>query len=432
MRSALSSCARISRRAGLTLQLALHRRLAHDAVGSWPRAEPGGNHLNVVFLSPHFPPGWWRFVRGLNDVGATTLGIADANWEQLRPELRAALHDYYRVDDLADYDQLTRALGYFIHRHGRIARLDSLNEHWLETEARLRTDFNIKGINKSTIGAIKRKSLMKSRFLGAGLTAARGKVCKTPAQLRRFIAEVGLPVVAKPDVGVGAARTYKLESPAEVDSYLSDKPAVDYIVEEFVRGELITYDGLTGRAGEILFDSTFHYSTGVMEAVNQELDLYYWIPRAIPADVQEVGRAMARAFDLRERPFHFEIFRTADGRLVPLEVNMRPPGGWTVDMFNYANDIDLYREWANVLVHGRFDATITRPYNVVYASRRDFRNYVMPHEEVMREFGDLIVQQARMERVIATAMGDHGYVMRSSELEPLIAAAKQIQRTRPD
>jgi hypothetical protein len=387
--------------------------------------------LNVVFLSPHFPPNWWRFVRGLTDVGATTLGIADTNWEQLRPELRDSLDDYYRVADLSDYDQLTRAMGFFIHRHGRIARLDSLNEHWLETEARLRTDFNIPGINKNTIGAIKRKSLMKSRFLGAGLAAARGKVCKTPAQLKRFIAEVGLPVVAKPDVGVGAARTYKLESNDDVERYLADKPAVDYIVEEFVNGELITYDGLTGRAGEIVFDSTFTYSSGVMEAVNQQLDLSYWIARDIPSDVQEVGRAMARAFDLRERPFHFEIFRTADGRLIPLEVNMRPPGGWTVDMFNYANDIDLYREWANVVVHGRFDAIITRPYNVVYVSRRDGRLYEMTHDDVLREFADLIVQEARMDRVIATAMGDQGFVLRSPDLPPLRDAAKRIQAIRP-
>jgi hypothetical protein len=322
-------------------------------------------------------------------------------------------------------------MGFFIHRHGRIGRLDSLNEHWLETEARLRTDFNIPGINKNTIGAIKRKSLMKSRFLGAGLAAARGKVCKTPAQLNRFIAEVGLPVVAKPDVGVGAARTYKLESKDDVERYLVDKPAVDYIVEEFVDGELITYDGLTGRAGEIVFDSTFTYSSGVMEAVNQQLDLSYWIAREIPSDVQEVGRAMARAFDLRERPFHFEIFRTADGRLIPLEVNMRPPGGWTVDMFNYANDIDLYREWANMVVHGRFDAIITRPYNVVYVSRRDGRLYEMTHDDVLREFADLIVQEARMDPVIATAMGDQGFVLRSPDLAPLRDAAKRIQAIRP-
>ncbi len=383
--------------------------------------------MNVVFLSPHFPANWYRFARGLHEVGATTLGIADTNWEQLRPELREALDDYYRVDDLGNYDQLTRALGFFIHRYGRVGRIDSLNEHWLETEARLRTDFNIAGINRTAIRPIRRKSLMKSRFLAAGLAPARGRVCRTPAQLRRFIDEVGLPVVAKPDVGVGAARTFKLETAEDIERYLRDKPDVDYILEEFVEGELVTYDGLAGRAGEIVFDSSFHYSTGVMEAVNSALDLSYWIPRTIPADVQKVGQAMARAFDLRERPFHFEIFRTPDGRLVPLEVNMRPPGGWTVDMFNFANDIDLYREWANVLVHGRFDAIITRPYNCLYACRRDIHRYRMSHADVLREYGSLIVYQARMDSVLAGAMGDQGYILRSPELQPLLEAAQQIQ-----
>ncbi len=70
--------------------------------------------MNVVFLSPHFPPNWFRFVVALRSAGATTLGLVDVNWDQLQPELRDALADYYRVDDLGDYDQLTRALDWFI------------------------------------------------------------------------------------------------------------------------------------------------------------------------------------------------------------------------------------------------------------------------------------------------------------------------------
>ncbi|HWH24279.1 MAG TPA: ATP-grasp domain-containing protein, partial [Candidatus Limnocylindria bacterium] len=279
--------------------------------------------MNVAFLSPHFPPNWFRFVVGLRAAGATTLGIADASWDSLRPELRDALSDYYRVDDLANYDQLVRAIGWFINRHGRIDRLDSLNEHWLETEAALRTDFNITGIGQREIGSIKRKSLMKRRFLAAGLEPARGRVCRTPASLRGFIAEVGFPVVAKPDIGVGAARTYKLEGEADVERYLADKLPVDYIIEEYVAGEIMTYDGLVDRHGEVVFDSTLIYSTGVMESVNEARDLYYWIPRSVPEGIRELGQRMVRAFDLRERPFHFEIFQTPAGKLVPLEVNMR-------------------------------------------------------------------------------------------------------------
>ena len=72
---------------------------------------------------------------------------------------------------------------------------------------------------------------------------------------------------------------------------------------------------------------------------------------------------------------------------------MRPPGGWTVDMFNFANDFDFYREWANVVVNGRFDATSRGPTACLYVSRRDGRQYAMSHEDVLREFGDLIVQR---------------------------------------
>jgi hypothetical protein len=384
--------------------------------------------MNVVFFSPHVPPNWYRFVLGLKQVGATTLGIADANWESLRPELRHSLDDYYRVDNLGNYDQVVRALGWFISRHGLIERIDSLNEHWLEIEADLRTDFNIPGITRAQIGPIKRKSLMKKRFIAAGLQPARGRVCKTSTALQSFIREVGYPVVAKPDVGVGAARTYKLENDEQVERYMLEKLPVDYIAEEYVPGEIMTYDGLVDRTGAVVFDSTLVYSTGVMESVNEARDLYYWIPREIPDDVQAVGRAMARAFDLRERPFHFELFRTPDGNLVPLEVNMRPPGGLTVDMFNFANDFDFYREWANVVVNGRFDAIVSRPYAALYVSRRDGREYAISHEDVLREFAPLIDTETRMDSVFAAAIGDYGYLMRHPDLDVLLAAAHEVHR----
>jgi len=384
--------------------------------------------LNVVFLSPHFPPNWYRFAVALREVGANVLGIADVNHEQLHPDLRAALNDYYRVDSLADYEQLVRALGWFISRHGLVDRLDSLNEHWLEAEASLRTDFNIPGIDRRTIGSIKRKSLMKRRFLAAGLNPARGRVCRSPSATRAFIREVGYPVVAKPDIGVGAARTFKLESDADLEAYQREKLPVDYIVEEFVPGDILTYDGLIDRRGEIAFDSTLVYSTGVMESVNEGRDLYYWIPRQVPAEVREIGQRMARAFDLRERPFHFEVFRTPAGELVPLEVNMRPPGGLTVDMFNFANDFNFYREWANVLVHGRMETNVTRPYACLYVSRRDNRQYLLSHEQVLGNYAELLVAEARMDRVFAPAIGDHGYVLRHPKAEVLIAAATEIQR----
>ena len=167
--------------------------------------------MNVVFLSPHFPPNLFLFCTRLREFGATVLGIADVSYETLRPELRGALTEYYRVPDLHDYDALVRALGFFTHRHGKIDRIESLNEYWLETEARLRTDFNIAGLRAENIDRVKRKSAMKRVFERAGVEVARGRVARSPAAVRDFIEEVGYPVIAKPDVGVGAARTYRIE-----------------------------------------------------------------------------------------------------------------------------------------------------------------------------------------------------------------------------
>jgi hypothetical protein len=383
--------------------------------------------MNVVFISPHFPPNWYLFATALHDQGANVLGIADAPYEELRPELRDALGGYYRVGDMNDYDQLVRALGYLTHQHGKLDRLDSLNEWWLETEARLRTDFNIPGITTAEIARMKRKSLMKALFSRAGLTPGRGRVCRSPNMARAFVAEVGYPIVAKPDAGVGAAATYRLDSLDDLDRYLADKPPVDYILEEFLSGTLLTYDGLVNRRSEVVFGSSFYYSTGVMEAVNADLDIWYCITRDVPPDVEAAGRAIVRTFRLRERPFHLEFFRLRDGTLVPLEINVRPPGGLTVDMLNVANEIDFYRGWASMLVHGRWNESPTRTYATAYVGRKHRFTYKLGHEQVLRAFADLIVIDTPMEGIFARAIGDFGYVLRDPDEARVTAAARAIQ-----
>ena len=165
--------------------------------------------MNVVFLSPHFPPNWRLFCVRLRNLGANVLGIADEPYELLHPDLRAALTEYYRVSDLHNYDEVLRALGYFTHRYGKIQRIDSLNEYWLETEAHLRTDFNIEGPKIADLPRMKRKSEMKRLFTRAQVDVARGILVDSPAHARAFVASVGYPVVAKPDIGVGANHTFQ-------------------------------------------------------------------------------------------------------------------------------------------------------------------------------------------------------------------------------
>jgi hypothetical protein len=98
-------------------------------------------------------------------------------------------------------------LGYFTHRYGKIDRIDSQNEYWLETEAKLRTDFNIPGIKIEQTNQVKRKSLMKEVFVNHKILVAKGR-SSTRLLKHKFLDEVDA-VVAKPDIGVGAAKLIK-------------------------------------------------------------------------------------------------------------------------------------------------------------------------------------------------------------------------------
>ena len=118
--------------------------------------------MNFVFISPNFPHTYWQFCDRLHRNGVNVLGIGDAAYNGLEAPLKAALTEYYKVDSLEDYDQVYRAVAYFAFRYGKIDWIESMNEYWLEQDARLRTDFNVKtGIQSDRIGFIKEKSLMK-------------------------------------------------------------------------------------------------------------------------------------------------------------------------------------------------------------------------------------------------------------------------------
>jgi ATP-grasp domain len=383
--------------------------------------------MNIVFLSPHFPPGMYLYLQRLKEAGATVLGMADAPYEALRPELREVLTEYFRVGDMHDHEALVRAIGYFTHRYGRIDRIESLNEYWLETDARLRTDFNVFGLRAETIDRVKRKSVMKRVFERAGVPVARGRVVRRGSApvARHFVEEVGYPIIAKPDVGVGAARTYRIENDTDLDAFLGDRPNIDYILEEYLEGTLLSYDGLVDRRGDIVFASSLVYGLTVLDSV-RGADMYYWIDREIAPDLDALGHHIVDAFAVRERPFHFEFFRVADGTLVALEVNMRQPGGLTVDMWNWANDIDFYRAWAEVVVNGTTTVPTKRPWYTMWVGRKVGRTYRMSHEQVLEAMGPLLIHHERIDDVFATAIGNYGYILRGPILQPLQDAAHTI------
>ena len=383
--------------------------------------------MNFVFLSPHFPANYYQFCTALRTLGANVLGVADEPYDRLHQGLKDALNEYYYVPNMHHYDDLVRALGYLTHRYGKLDGLDSMSEYWLETEASLRTDFNIDGLHLAELPTIKRKSLMKAMFKKAGVEAAPGTVLHSAVQARKFAQEHGYPLIAKPDIGVGAAKTYKFENQEQMDAFMEVLPPVDYFLEKFIDGYMQTFDGLTDQNGDIVFSSSMQYSRGVMETVNEDADIYYYTLRQIPADIEIAGRAIIKAYGIKKRFFHFEFFRTPDERVVALEVNMRPPGGLTTDMWNYANDINIYYEWANIILHNRFAAVYNRPYYCGYIGRKSNHKYAHSHKEILQQYRSQIVAHESMAGVFSAALGNYGYIVRSPVLEDILSMASFVQ-----
>jgi len=199
------------------------------------------------------------------------------------------------------------------------------------------------------------------------------------------------------------------------------------VLEGFVDGDIVTYDGLADRDGRVVFDASLRYSRGIMEVVNEDADVWYHAAREIEPDLADAGRRLVRAFDIRERFFHIEFFRRRDGSLHALEVNVRPPGGMTVDMWNYQNDANLYRAWADLLVHGNVAQRFERPFCVAYVGRKDRYRYALPLDGVLERYRSLLVHHEPVNDVFSAAIGNYGFILRSPRLEELALAAADIQ-----
>ena len=402
--------------------------------------------MNVVFISPHFPQTYSHFCAALKRNGVNVLGIADTPWGALNGELKWALSDYYQVRNLEDYDEVYRAVAWFAHRHGHIDWIESNNEYWLEQDARLRTDFNVtSGLHTDRISGIKNKSEMKRFYAAGGVPTARQiKAGEGMDAVRAFTRKTGFPIIAKPDNGVGASGTFKIHSDNELQDWFKahESNFGAFVVEEFITGLLTSYDAIYDSKGEPLFESMGVYPTPIMDIVHGNLESCYWIEKDVPAALRRIGRRTVKAFGITSRFVHLEFFKLdrdreglgKKGDFVGLEVNMRPAGGFTPDMMNFAHSTDVFQIWADMVAFDQRRKTAGEQYWCAYASRRDSNHYAHSHEEILARYGqgafnpgspaEGLCMCERMPDALSDALGNQVYIARFSsrkEIEPFFS-----------
>ena len=380
--------------------------------------------VNFIFVSPNFPEKYWQFCDELQKNRVRVLGIGDAPYESLSAELKNSLTEYYTVSNLGDYDQMYRAVGYFAWKYGRIDWIESNNECWLESDARLRTDFNVQtGVKLDGIDAFKEKSEMKRYYAKGGIRTARQiKASEGMEAVKRFSKDAGYPLFAKPDVGVGAGGAHKLEDETQIEDFFQNTPDfANYVIEEFVTGNICTYDAIINSKGEPLAESMCVFPPSIADIVNQNLDCTYYVERHMSENLRFWGRRTVEAFGVKSRFIHLEFFRLDKphrglgevGDFVALEVNMRPGGGYTPDIINYAHNISTFKIWADMVAFDR--RTTPDPhddYFCTYVGRRDSVRYAYDHQALIDKYGYAMMMTPHIDKALAGAIGEQAYIAR--------------------
>lgn len=94
---------------------------------------------------------------------------------------------------------------------------------------------------------------------------------------------------AKPDTGVGASDTFKITGEEGLKRFFEVKPDAQYVMEEFVVGDVYSYDAISDSQGNILFESAFK-CPNVADSVNLDQQVLYYVMPDVPDQLREYGR----------------------------------------------------------------------------------------------------------------------------------------------
>ena len=384
--------------------------------------------MRILYLSPGFPPHTHLFCVAAHARGASVLAVGDMPEHDLPPEAHQALERYVFEPQMGDYEVLLGIVKSMVVEHGRIDFVESNGEHWLEVEGRLRDDLGIEGLSARDVRRLRSKLAMAEAFEKAGVPSPPGIRCLSSEAVKGFAATYGFPLVFKPDSGSGATSTFRVSTDAELDAAIR-QPLDGHIVQPFVEGVIVTFDGLVDRSGRVVFCTSHVYDSGIMEVRTGALDGFYYSLRSIPSELEQVGRRALAAFALRRCFFHLEFFVRPDGSCVALEINVRPPGGYTTDMMNYSCDFDVYALWAEVMLgDSPKNFSYERKFYTAHAGRRYERAYEHSPKALTDQLGDTLVLVLPIPDAFASTMGNTMYLLRHARLEPLLDAIKRVQQ----
>ena len=364
--------------------------------------------------------------------------------EQLDSELRSWLHGYERVGSVCDEQEMLDTVRRVQGREW-VDRLEATVEAHILPVARVREAARIPGTTVRTAFLCRDKPAMKAFLREHGVPCAQSGGVSSPEEARRFARRVGFPIILKPRSGAGAADTQRIDDAEELERAIVTHGldrGRSVAAEEFVEGHEAFYDTLTVD-GEVEHEFISHYYPGVLEALRERWISPYLVTTNrldAPAyeEVRQLGHKVIRELGIDTSATHMEWFFGPKG-LRFSEIGCRPPGVGTWDLYSAANEMDLYREWASALVHGRSQAKPSRRYAAGLINLRPDRDGRIAGyegvEEIQQRFGEWVIDAHFPPSGTPTQPIEAGYManawvrMRHPDYDELLGMLDVVGRT---
>ena len=356
--------------------------------------------MHVLFVEPSFPRNQRDFVRALVEVGATVTGIGEAPMEALDSELKGWLHGYEEIGSVTDGGALLDIVQRVQAREW-VDRLEATVEAHIMPTAHVREACDIPGTSTRTAWLCRDKPAMKEALREAGIPTAQSTGASSAEEAHEFAERIGYPLIVKPRAGAGASGTVRVDDLAGLDAALDDahvQHGASVAIEEFVEGHEGFWDTLSVD-GEVAHEFISHYYPGVLEAmrtrwVSPQIVVTNRVEEDTYDEVKEMGLRVLETLGIETSATHMEWFFGPKG-LRFSEIGCRPPGVRVWDLYGAANGLDLYREWAQLLVHGRTERRASRDFAAGMITLRPDRDGRITSyeglEEIQRRFGAHII-----------------------------------------
>ena len=355
--------------------------------------------MNVLFIAPGYPAEMPHYVRGLRAHGATVFGLGDQQPNELPPLAREHLADYARFPGLfADDSDLAPVKAWLGAR--AIDRVVCQWEPGVLLCGRLRDYLGVEGMGYEALLPYRDKQIMKDMIREAGLRTARSERAGSKAEVRAAAAIVGYPLIVKPIAGAGSMDTYRCNDSAEMEAAVAMMGHIDEVaVEEFIEGEEYTFDTIC-HEGDIKFWNMCVYRprpliARTVEWISPQTMVLRDVENPKYAAGRALGLAVLKALNFRTGFTHMEWYLKENGEAVFGEIGARPPGAHTVDIMNWANDIDLFAGMGEAEVKGTFSQPINRKYNCTCLTKRAQGQGIIRRidgvDRVRRALGDQLV-----------------------------------------